>query len=335
MIYIGVRMDAGMGEPPVDGTMDSIRSRLRALAADPSWLAEEAFRARSEAMDALEDEVLAPLGGPLPGSGAESGTEPGIGPGSGPVPSSPRVSLRAEAVRLLETWESLDALLFRRLRARLRSADDPGAEFRKILESHFPARARRGPIASAGYDALDAFVNGLLHPGPLPPETLPLEPGMVDFRKTPARIALELFERSGLAPGEVFCDVGSGLGQIPLLAHLLTGARAIGIEREPAYAGYGRACAAALGLAAVEFPAMDARAAGYGPVDVLFLYTPFRGGILAEVLERVRRQGREGIRIFAFGPCARDLAEREWLVPWSQGPDRGSGLRGFVLRGAE
>jgi hypothetical protein len=304
-----------MDGPSEADTTEGIRARLRALSADASLLAEEGFRARSDAMDILEDEILAPLL-------------------IHPHPPSPYASLRAEAERLLESWEALDALLFRRLRAKLRAAPDPGAAFRESLESHFPARERRGLIAPAGYDALDAFLNGLFHPDPLPSESLPLEPGMVDYRKTPARIALELFERSGLAPGDTFCDAGSGPGQIPLLSHLLTGARAIGIEREPAYSGYARACAAALGLAAVEFLALDARAADYGSVDVLFFYTPFRGAILAEVLERVRRQGREGLRIFALGPCAADLAGREWLVPRAQDPDTGSGLRGFILRGA-
>jgi hypothetical protein len=316
MIYIAYGMDAGRIEPPEAATAGAIRARLGALSADASLLAEEGFRARSDAMDILEDEILAPLH-------------------LHPHPPNPFASLRAEAERLLESWESLDAALFRKLRAKLLAASDPGAAFRESLESHFPARERRGPIAPAGYDALDAFLNGLLHPDPLPAESLPLEPGMVDYRKTPARIALELFERCGLAPGETFCDVGSGPGQIPLLAHLLTGARAIGIEREPAYPEYARACAAALGLAEVDFLALDARAADYGPVDVLFLYTPFRDGILAEVLERVRSQAREGLRIFALGPCAADLAAREWLVPWDQGPESGSGLRGFVLKGAE
>jgi Histone methylation protein DOT1 len=188
-------------------------------------------------------------------------------------------------------------------------------------------------VAPAGYDALDGFLNGLLHPGSLPPESLPLEPGMVDFRKTPARIALELFERSALAPGQLFCDLGSGLGQIPILAHLVAGARALGIEREPAYTGYAAACAADLGLSAVEFRSEDARAADYGNLDVLFLYTPFRGRILEEVLERIRRQGREGLRVFALGPCASDLAGREWLIPREPGPDSGSGLRGFIRIG--
>jgi hypothetical protein len=301
-------MDARTDDTPDAETLAALRARLRGLSEDATLSVAEAFRPRSEAMDMLEDEILALLPGP---------------------PSS----LREEAERLLESWESLDGLLFHRLRARLRASTDPGPVFRDMLEAYFPARERRLQIAPAGYDDLDAFLNGLLHPRALPAASRPLEPGMVAYQKTPARIALELIDRCGLAPGETFCDVGSGLGQIPLLAHLLTGAKAVGIEREPAYADYARACASDLGLSAVEFRSIDAREADYAPFDVLFFYTPFRGRMLEEVLEPIRNQGRKGLRLFAFGPCVSDLAGREWLSPWDPGPISGSGLRGFRLRG--
>lgn len=235
----------------------------------------------------------------------------------------------------MERWESLDALLFRSLRARLRASSDPGGEFRILLEAHFPARERRGPAAPGGYDDLDAFLNGLLHPRAMPAESLSLESGMVAYQKTPARIALEVIARSALAPGNFFFDVGSGLGQVPILAHLLTGARAIGVEREPAYVDYARACVSDLGISPVEFRAGDAREADYAAADVLFFYTPFRGPILAEVLDRIRRQARNGVRVFAFGPCAADLARLEWLAPLDAGRDARSELRGFLLNKTE
>jgi SAM-dependent methyltransferase len=300
-------MDARTDGTPDAETVNAIRARLRGLSEDASLSVAEAFRPRSEAMDSLEDEILALLPAPL-------------------------ASLREEAERLLKRWESLDGLLFHRLRARLRASPEPGPVFREMLEAYFPARERPLPIAPAGYDALDAFLNGLLHPRALPAASRPLEPGMVAYQKTPARIALELFDRCGLAAGESFCDVGSGLGQIPLLAHLLTGAKAVGIEREPAYADYARACASDLGLSAVEFRSIDAREADYAPFNVIFFYTPFRGRMLEEVLERILSQGREGLRVFAFGPCAADLAGREWLSPREPGHLSGSGLLGFDFR---
>jgi hypothetical protein len=319
-------MDARPEETPDAEAMHALRARLRELSGDAALSVEDGFRPRSEAMDILADEILVPLSDPVPE--IPSGRSSSLAS----LRASSLASLREDAERLQARWESLDAKLFRRLRAELRASSDPGAAFRDALESHFPARERRGQVAPAGYDTLDAFLNGFLHPGPMPAESRPLEPGMVAFQKTPARIALELLDRSGLVPGEVFCDVGSGLGQIPILAHLLTGAKAVGIEREPAYADYARACASDLGLSGVEFRATDAREADYAPFDVLFFFTPFRGPLLAEVLERVRRQGREGLRMFAFGPCVAELAGREWLSPREPVPPSGSGLRGFVLR---
>ena len=300
----------GLNEEEASG----LRVRLRALARDPGLEAGAGFAERAEAMDFLESGILARI-------------DPDISDSS---PHTGLAGLRNDAESLMSRWEGADAALFRSLRSELRAAPDAGAALRGMLDAYVPARSPPASPREAGYELADVFLNGLLNPDPVPAETLPIEPEMVAYQKTPARIALEMIERAGLVPGELFCDVGCGLGQIPILARLLTGARAVGIEREPAYAGYARACADALGLGGVEFLAVDAREAAYSEVSVLFLFTPFQGGILGEVLERIRSQSRPGLRVFAYGPCAIPIARQAWLRTRGPLPEKGFGLTEFM-----
>ena len=66
---------------------------------------------------------------------------------------------------------------------------------------------------------------------------------MVFYQPTPGRIIFELVERAALQKHDTFYDLGSGLGQVVILVSLLSGARAKGIEFDPAYCEYARRCA--------------------------------------------------------------------------------------------
>lgn len=207
--------------------------------------------------------------------------------------------------------EEIDARLFARLRGELRSAGDKGSALRAMLDRYL------GPIDpgkdAVGYDPLDAFLAGLLHPDPVPEPALSLEAEMVPYQKTPARIVLQLIERARPGPGDLFIDVGSGLGQVPLLVHLFSGARALGFEIDPAFVEYSRKCALDLDLEGADFLALDARDADYASAGMLFLYTPFRGALLDAVLERIRGSAPADVRLFTFGPCTADIARLDWL----------------------
>jgi SAM-dependent methyltransferase len=86
---------------------------------------------------------------------------------------------------------------------------------------------------------------------------------------------------------DVVVDLGAGLGKVVLLARLLTGASARGIELQPALVARARAAAAARSVA-VTFEEGDARTAALDAGTVFFLYVPFTGPVLAEVLRRLR-----------------------------------------------
>ena len=167
-----------------------------------------------------------------------------------------------------------------------------------------------------GYDDLDAFVSELFLNDAIPDARRALEPEMVAYQPTPARVVLELVKRARINANDVFVDIGSGLGQVPMLVNLLTGAAAVGIELESAYCEYAQRRAAELGLRGVEFRNEDARAADYSRGTVFFLYTPVTGEMLKDVLERIRIQtlGRD-VRVLTYGPCTDVAASLPWLTP--------------------
>ena len=165
-----------------------------------------------------------------------------------------------------------------------------------------------------GYDDLDLFLNGLLTDRDLPAEIKEREPGMIYYQKTPARIIFELIKKAAFQPADVFYDLGSGLGQVTMLVNLLTSVVSKGIEYEPAYCHYARACATDLNLYHVDFINADARHADYSSGTVFFMYTPFEGEMLSDVLRNLYAEAKKRkIRIFTFGSCTPDIAGQQWL----------------------
>jgi hypothetical protein len=144
----------------------------------------------------------------------------------------------------------------------------------------------------------------------------PLQPDMVFYQPTPARHLLGLISAGTIRPDDVFIDIGSGLGHVPLLVTMLTGARSIGIELEPVYVAMAQQCANDLRLHSAHFVQADARTADLSQGTFFYLYTPFTGALLADVLERIHQQAMQRpIRIAALGPCTAALAEQPWLTP--------------------
>jgi precorrin-6B methylase 2 len=148
----------------------------------------------------------------------------------------------------------------------------------------------------------------------MPAQTKDLKPEMVYYQKTPVRLVFELTGKCHFTQGDVFFDIGSGLGQVAILVNLLTGVKATGIEFEPAFCNYARDCAAELNLPGVTFSNTDARTANYSDGTVFFLYTPFTGEMLQEVLELLRTESiRRKIRVIIYGPCTPQVALQNWL----------------------
>ncbi|MFO7168266.1 MAG: class I SAM-dependent methyltransferase [Chloroflexota bacterium] len=294
---------------------DAVQSAIRAIERDAALYDEPNFSARLEAIDDLEFHVIDRIDGALQALG----------------PAEELLALKRRAEDVKRQLEAVDERLFRRLRADIRSGALRGAALAALIDRHVgrDANARRRPD-EPGYDSLDAFVNGLLLTQALPTEIAASDPEMVPYQQTPARIILELVERAALAGDDIFYDLGSGLGHVPILVNLLSGAPARGVEIDPALCDYARARATELGLPGVTFIRADARAADYSEGTVFFMYTPFRGAMLEAALEKLRRDTRgRAIRLFSYGPCTQQVAQQSWLQSADLGWDNVNRLCAF------
>jgi Histone methylation protein DOT1 len=228
--------------------------------------------------------------------------------------------LYRRAAQLWQFLTNINDQLFQRLRDELASSTAPAATLRQQLRTYVTQSTVRDPV---GYDDLDMFINGLFGIDTEPQETRPLKAGMIGYQATPARFILDLIERIPLGPDDVFFDLGSGLGRVALLVGLLTPARVRGIEYDPGHCAYARHCARLVPAPRVRFINVDAREADVADGTVFFMYTPFRGALLQEVLDRLKDKAhRRPMTLVTYGPCTAEVAELDWLaLSGSEEPD--------------
>jgi DNA-binding ferritin-like protein (Dps family) len=222
-------------------------------------------------------------------------------------------TLRQLAEKLKFELEEIDNNLFKQVRQNIASSKLP---FKELINKYIRSHAINIKQAEKiGYDNLDAFVNGLLTYNEIPEPTLNRAPEMVFYQQTPMRIILELMELAQLSPDDVFFDIGSGLGQVGILVNLISQAITYGIEYEPAYCNYAKACASQLNLSNVNFINIDARKADYSQGTVFFMYTPFEGSMLDDMLLILKKESqKKSIHLFAYGPCSLQLTRHNWLT---------------------
>jgi hypothetical protein len=208
---------------------------------------------------------------------------------------------RARALHL--KLESANTELFASIRRQIQAGTCP-SEFSSILHTFTI------PPRGLAYDYLDDLISGVLQFQPPTEPLRPLHSESVFYQPTPARHIFHLISSAAITKADTLIDLGSGLGHVPLLASICTGASSIGIELDPAWIASAAKCANALNLRNVNFLAQDARQAD------LYLYTPFTGSTLQSVLNLLRTQASlSPIRIGTFGPCTLVLCEEIWLKP--------------------
>ncbi|HNN92916.1 MAG TPA: hypothetical protein PKI03_11640 [Pseudomonadota bacterium] len=133
----------------------------------------------------------------------------------------------------------------------------------------------------------ESFVDTLLGLPEAPPDEPRLPRGAVPYLPAGVDEILTMVSEVPLCGHDRFVDLGAGLGRVVLLAHLLTLAPAHGIEIQTQLVAAAQTCAQALQLAGVTFQCADAasvRLAG----SVFFLYSPFSGSTLQQVLAELR-----------------------------------------------
>ena len=227
-----------------------------------------------------------------------------------------RRGLEHQAKRLEKCLRAVDAAYFQTLRSQIRTRKQTPETLRALFNRHTPYRAGRVGQSHRGYDALDALVQGLFRSDEAPAPTQCLEADMVHYEPAPARAILDLSDQVPMSHEDVFYDLGSGLGHVPLLVYLLTGVTARGVEIDAVYCQHAQRCAAELDLASVDFLHADARDADYTEGTVFFMYTPFTGDVMATVLTALQRQAHHRpLTICTHGACTFEVAAQPWLHP--------------------
>lgn len=266
---------------------------LCALETDPSLWERERLHERIVALDALDVAF-----GACESEQFMSGTKS-------------QLSRRAQLLRNM--LEAANAELYRSLRSDLLAGAPPC----KLLQwLHDPA-SRKGfgePSPGLGFNAQDELISGILELREPSEPDLQLSPEMVAYQPTPVRHILHLITASVLSDEDVFVDLGSGLGHVPLLVSMLAGVQSLGIEFQPAYVACAQECAESLQLRRVRFLLENVRTADLSSGTVFYLYSPFTGSILTDVLTRLRTEStRRSIKICSLGPCTLRIMTERWL----------------------
>lgn len=157
----------------------------------------------------------------------------------------------------------------------------------------------RGPALRAALLAIpplerDGWVDRALGLGSPPDDGPALPPGGVPYLPSTVDALLRLTEHAPVSAADVFVDVGAGVGRAAVLVHLLTGASVVGVEIQPQLVAAARGLAARLALPGVSFIEGDAArsAAAVAGASVFFLYCPFSGQRLADLLTSLERTAR-------------------------------------------
>ncbi|HTF70109.1 MAG TPA: hypothetical protein VK638_46265 [Edaphobacter sp.] len=222
-----------------------------------------------------------------------------------------RLHQRAKALRI--RLEAANSELYRSVRSDIVRGGQPRALL-QWLEDSASDNERRSPLPGLGFDYRDELVSGVLQLlEPSEPNLQP-SPEMVFYQPTPVRHILHLIAAAAVAEDDVFVDLGSGLGHVPLLVSMMTGAQSLGVEVQAAYVASARECAQSLRLSRVQFIAQDARDADLSRGTMFYLYSPFKGSILADVLGALRRESmHRSITICSLGPCTHRVSDERWL----------------------
>jgi hypothetical protein len=274
---------------------DALQSLVGQLDNEPLLLEPNQLHRRLEALDLLDAH--------FPEAYSPDSPQPSSGVGSG---------LYRRARDLCDRLEAVNGGLYEHIRGEIQRG--AGAETLLRWAQSSAEMDGGGPVSGMGYDCLDELMSGVFQFEEPDAGAVAREPEMVFYQPTPARYIFSLIGLTALTATDVFIDLGSGLGHVPLLVSICTGARSLGIELEGAYVERARQCAQKLNLNGVTFLQQDARAADLSLGTVFYLYTPFTGSILCQVLDSLRREAAaRPIRICTYGPCTSVVAEESWL----------------------
>lgn len=179
----------------------------------------------------------------------------------------------------------------------------------RIAGGHFDRESFFRALEPVPLELRDHWVEevlGIAYP-PLVPRALPRE--LVTYSPTGVAEVSFMLEQGDLAPGRVLVDLGSGLGKVVLLAALLAGVQAVGIELDAELVAGARAAAAALQLPGTTFIQGDLRDVPLPEADVYYMFIPLARS--SEVVSRLEPLAQKR-QIVLFSQEI-DLARAPWL----------------------
>jgi SAM-dependent methyltransferase len=165
-------------------------------------------------------------------------------------------------------------------------------------------------LYSISFRDRDAFTDELLGIEEPPPDIPDLPRGSVPYLPSGVDEIITMVLQAPVQPDDEFVDLGSGLGRAVILVHLLSGARASGVEIQEPLVRRARARCTELDLPAVAFvhaDAADSELAG----SIFFLYAPFSGETLTRVLRRLEEVARR--RPIILCALGLELPKLPWL----------------------
>lgn len=233
---------------------------------------------------------------------------------SGPFQNARNVRMYSRIKAIRTRLEAINAELYHSIRSEIMHGAQPYA-LRRWIQRPANREDKETPTPGLAYDCRDEVLSGILQLRE--PSQTNLRPAreMVFYQPTPVRHILRLMEASALSEADVFVDLGSGLGHVSLLVSLLAGVESRGIEVEAAYVASAQECAQRLHQSRVRFIHGDARTADLAVGTVFYLYSPFIGSILMDVLHRLRTESAmRPIRICTLGSCTSTVAKESWLA---------------------
>jgi len=158
----------------------------------------------------------------------------------------------------------------------------------------------------------DAWVDALLSLDAPPADGLDLPRGAVPYVPCGVDAIIHTVASAPVTDNDVFVDLGAGVGRVCLLVHLMTGARAIGVEIQPRLVDEARAHAKALALPGVTFHCADAALMSIPEGSIFFIYASFPLVVLKQVLLRLRDiASSKPIIVCAVGF---DIHDEPWLT---------------------
>ena len=231
----------------------------------------------------------------------------------GALDALPEPELVARAMALSFRLEAANEMVYQATRAEIAVLGNSPA-MNHLLKELVRDGDREGPRPGLSFDLLDEFVSGVLQLRRPGETTLLSSPEMTAYQPTPVRHILDLVAACNFSGDDVLVDLGSGLGHVPLLVSILTGIRTLGIEVQPSYVASAQETARGLNLNRVCFTAQDARMADLSSGTVFYMFSPFWGSILTDVLCQLHKQSRQrSIRIGSLGSVTRILRGQTWL----------------------